>query len=197
MGDYQTLGDMEVPHRNVAGMWESVDTTNDSWAYAWYDEYWKTPQEILRRLIASVGRGGTYMLNIGPRGDGSVPERAARSLRQSGEWIHTYPQVVYATEASPWDHALPWGDITRKGNKLYLSVFDWPRSGKLYLPGLKTKVTSAKLLKGSEGEPLQVETSNGWTIFNIPDVAPEKLVSVIEVDLAGEPQVDPTFGLDP
>uniref|UniRef100_UPI003564765F alpha-L-fucosidase n=1 Tax=Pontiella sp. TaxID=2837462 RepID=UPI003564765F len=197
MGDYQTLGDMEVPHHNVPGMWESVDTTNDSWAYAWYDEYWKTPKEILRRLIASVGRGGTYMLNIGPRGDGSVPDRAARSLRASGEWIRTYPQVVYATDASPWGRALPWGDVTRKGNKLYLSVFEWPRSGKLYLPGLKTELVSARLLKGSGSEPLKVETSNGWTVFHVPAVAPEKLVSVIEVDLAGEPKVDTTFGLDP
>ncbi len=197
LGDYESLGDMEVPHKNVKGMWEAVDTTNDSWAYAWYDEYWKTPKEILRRLIACVGRGGTYMLNIGPRGDGSVPDRAARALRESGEWIHTYPQVVYATDASPWEHALPWGDVTTKGNKLYLSVFEWPRSGKLYLPGLKTKITSAKLLKGSDGTAITFSSSKGWTIFDLPPVAPEKLVSVIEVDLAGAPEVDPTFGLDP
>jgi Alpha-L-fucosidase len=73
LGDYQTLGDMEVSRYNIEGMWESVDATNDSWAYAWYDEYWKSPKEILKRLIACVGRGGTYMLNIGPRGDGSEP----------------------------------------------------------------------------------------------------------------------------
>ncbi len=197
LGDYQSLGDMEVPHKNVAGMWEAVDTTNDSWAYAWYDEYWKTPKEILRRLIACVGRGGTYMLNIGPRGDGSVPERAVRSLRESGEWIRRYPQVVYCTAASPWQHALPWGDATVKENKLYLSVFEWPTSGKLCLPGLKTEITSAKLLKGSEGKALKFTTSNGWTVFEVPQTAPEKLVSVIEVDLSGAPEVDPTFGLDP
>jgi alpha-L-fucosidase len=54
------------------------------------------------------------MLNIGPRGDGTVPERAARSLRKAGEWIRRYPQVVYAADASPWQHALPWGDVTRR-----------------------------------------------------------------------------------
>ncbi len=197
LGDYQTLGDMEVPHRNVEGMWESVDTTNDSWAYAWYDENWKTPKEILHRLIACVARGGTYMLNIGPRGDGSVPERAARSLRESGEWIRRYPQVVYGTDASPWEHALPWGDVTVRGNKLFLSVFKWPASGKLYLPGLKTRIKSANLLNGKQSEPLSYEKSNGWTILEVPPRAPEKLVSVIEVELAGTPKVDPTFGIDP
>src|SRR3546814_5608695 len=29
LGDYATLGDMEVPKKNVAGLWESVDVTND------------------------------------------------------------------------------------------------------------------------------------------------------------------------
>jgi alpha-L-fucosidase len=197
LGDYQTLGDMEVPHRNVKGMWESVDTTNDSWAYAWYDQNWKTPKKILHRLIACVGRGGTYMLNIGPDGKGAVPERAVRSLREAGEWIHRYPQVIYGVDASPWGHAMPWGDVTVKGNRLYLSVFDWPESGKLYLPGLKTGIQSVRLLNGRESEAIAHEVSNGWNIFDLPPCAPDQLVSVIEIDLAGAPEVDPIFGLDP
>jgi alpha-L-fucosidase len=197
LGDYQTLGDMEVPHHNVEGMWESVDTTNDSWAYAWYDQNWKTPKEILRRLIACVGRGGTYMLNVGPNEDGLVPQRAARSLREAGEWIHRYPQVVYGTDASPWQHALPWGDITVKGNHLFLSVFNWPASGKLYLPGLKTGIESAELLNGEQSQPIRHSAVEGWTVLELPTRAPEKMISVIEVKLAGTPDVDPTFGVDP
>lgn len=197
LGDYQTLGDMEVPHSNVEGMWESVDTTNDSWAFAWYDEYWKTPSEILHRLIASVGRGGTYMLNIGPRGDGSVPERAQRSLRAAGEWIRRYPQVVYGADSSPWGHALPWGDVTVQGNKLFLSVFDWPASGKLYLPGLKTRIRSASLLDGDGSESVEHETAGDATVLLLPAKAPDKFVSVIEVELAGAPEADSTWALDP
>jgi alpha-L-fucosidase len=197
LGDYQTLGDMEVPLRNVEGLWESVDTTNDSWAYAWYDENWKTPKEVLHRLIACVARGGTYMLNIGPRGDGSVPERAADALRRSGQWIRRYPQVVYATDASPWQHALPWGDVTVRGNKMFLSVFQWPAAGCLHLPGLNTEIRVARLLRGDQSEAVKFETTHGWTKFHLPAKAPEKLVSVIEVALAGAPQADPVWGIDP
>ncbi|MFG0291353.1 MAG: alpha-L-fucosidase [Rhodopirellula sp. JB044] len=197
LGDYQTLGDMEVPRHNIEGMWESVDTTNDSWAYAWYDEYWKSPREILKRLLACVGRGGTYMLNIGPKGDGTVPQRAARTLRTAGEWIRRYPQVVYAADASPWQHALPWGDVTRRGNTLSLCVFDWPTSGELYLPNLKTEIVSASLLNGSESTPLETSRENDTVVISVPARAPEKLVSVIELKLAGEPEVDPTWAIDP
>ena len=197
LGDYQTLGDMEVPLRRVEGMWESVDTTNDSWAYAWYDNYWKSPKEILHRLLACVGRGGTYMLNIGPRGDGSVPQRAVDSLKAAGDWIKRYPQVVYATGPSPWEHAMPWGDVTSKENDLFLSVFDWPTSGKLYIPGLKTQVTAAQLLNGEDATPIEFATNAGWTELKLPVQAPEKLASVIQLSFATKPQADSTWGVDP
>jgi alpha-L-fucosidase len=197
LGDYQSLGDMEIPHHNVEGLWEAVDTTNDSWGYAWYDENWKSPKRIIKNLVSCVARGGTYMLNIGPRGDGTVPERAADSLRKSGKWFKRYPQVVYGTDGSPWKRTLPWGDATVKDNKIFLSVFDWPTGGNLYLPGLKTKIRKAKLLGGKWGGRLKHEKINGWVKFNIPVKAPDEYVSVIELELAGAPEVDNFWGIDP
>ena len=197
LGDYQSLGDMEVPVSNEPGLWETVDTTNDSWAYAWYDQNWKAPKLILERLIATVARGGTYMLNIGPRGDGSVPQNAANTLRVSGEWIHRYPQVVYGTDASPWQHALPWGDVTVKDKTMFLTVSQWPTNGKLYLPGLKTGIKSAKVLRGAESETIEYQNENGWICFTVPAAAPEKLISVIQLELEAKPEADPCFGIDP
>jgi alpha-L-fucosidase len=197
LGDYETNGDMHIPYENIEGMWETVDTTNDSWAFAWYDEYWKSPKEVLRRLIATVGRGGTYMLNIGPRGDGSIPERAQNVLRAAGAWIQRYPQVVYGAASSPWGHALPWGDVTVQEKTLLLSIFDWPASGKLYLPGLKTPVASAHLCVGDKLESVTFEKENGWLTLNLPPHAPEQLVSVVALELTDTPEADATLGLDP
>ena len=137
------------------------------------------------------------MLNIGPRGDGSVPERAARSLRAVGEWIRRYPQVVYGADASPWGRALPWGDVTVGDNKLFLSVYEWPASGRLYLPGLQTPIASARVLKRGQTERVDHESVDGWTVFQLPLRAPEEFVSVIELELEGEPKVGATWGVDP
>jgi alpha-L-fucosidase len=197
LGDYRTLGDMELPTRNVEGLWEAVDTTNDSWCYAWYDENWKSPAEILERLITCVARGGTYMLNIGPRGDGTIPDRAARSLREAGKWIKRYPQVVYGTEGSPWKHALPWGDATVRQNTIYLSVFQWPAGGSLYLPGLKSDIRKATLLGRTQDQDLKYRAIDSWIRIDIPDRAPEASVSVIELELAAAPQADDCWGIDP
>lgn len=197
LGDYQTLGDMEVPLKKVAGLWESVDTTNDSWAFAWYDENWKGPKEILARLLATNARGGTYMLNVGLKGDGSIP-KAEGHLRKAGAWIARHPQVVYGTEPSPWDRAQPWGDVVARDNVLYLCVFDWPRDGVLRLHGLDTPITQVEILDGVRATPVAAVTTVGtWTTITVPAQRPDPLVSVIRVTCAAKPAVTPGFGLEP
>ncbi len=197
LGDYKTLGDMEVPHVNVEGLWEAVDVTNDSWGNAWYDENWKSPKEILKRLISTVARGGTYMLNIGPDVKGNVPDFAVMSLEASGRWLSAYPQVVYGAGPSPWLHALPWGDVTVNNDQLYLSIYAYPRNGNLYLPGLKNEIISAKLLNAGNKLDLNYSKQNGNLLLDLPLQQPEDFISVIELTIDGAAEVDSTPALDP
>jgi alpha-L-fucosidase len=95
---------------------------------------------------------------------------------------------------------MPWGDVTTKGNSMFLTVFDWPQDGKLYLPGLKKKILSANLLKGTKNEKITFKNEQGWTVFNVPFQPADNPASVIELtfDSALEPEdVDPTLGLSP
>jgi alpha-L-fucosidase len=199
MGDYRTFGDMEVPLENVDGLWEGVDVTNDSWGYAWYDQNWKSPKEILGYLISTVARGGTYMLNVGPDGTGQVPEPAQESLRSAGKWIAGYPQVIYHAKPSPWKHTLPWGDVVVNDGKLYLAVFHWPTTGKLYLSGLQSEIASAKIVapNNKKASRLTFSKEGDWTVFNTPSQAPDKMISVIELTLKNTIQVDTIQSVDP
>lgn len=196
LGDYASKGDMEVPPRNIDGLWETCDTTNDSWSYAWYDQNWKDAREILRRLVATVARGGTYLLNVGPDGKGRIPAQAAKYLEKAGEWIRRHPQTVYAAGPSPWGHAQPWGDVTTKSNTLNLVVFDWPADGRLFLPGLQAGIAGAAIAGGS-GAPVKWTSRGTWTEFQLPAAAPDRPASVIAVQLKGEPKADGTQGLHP
>jgi alpha-L-fucosidase len=199
MGDYASKGDMEVPPRNMEGLWETCDTNNDSWAFAWYDNNFKSPKEILHRLVATVGRGGSYLFNVGPDSKGNIPVIGQKFLREAGAWIKKYPQVIYNAGPSPWGHALPWGDVTTNGNSMYLSVFEWPQSGKLYLPGLTSDIKSAVLL-GSESKEVSFSKQNGWTVFDLPHAPADAPASVIEVNLesaATTAEVDGSLGIYP
>lgn len=199
LGDYETLGDMEVPPTNINGLWESVDVTNDCWGYAWYDRNWKSPHTIIQNLVSTIARGGTYMLNVGPDGKGNIPDETQRALLTAGKWIARYPEAVYGAAPSPWTHALPWGDVVKQGNKLYLCLLQWPESGKLHLPGLQTRIKKACILTGRKEKRLRYEqTPGGWTLIRIPFEKTDPLVPVIKLEMeSDETKVDPVQGLDP
>lgn len=197
LGDYVSLGDMNIPVENVKGLWETVDVTNDSWGYAWYDQNWKSPKRILKSVLSTVARGGTYMLNVGPKPDGSIPLEAQTALRASGEWIKRYPQTIYKTGSSPWGRKLPWGDVTVSGSKLNLLVYDWPLDGEIFLPGLKNEIKTADLWVDGKRQKVETRKLGNWTKVTVPAKRPEKLVSVIEIEVEGLLEVDRSLSIDP
>lgn len=180
-GDYSSLGDMQIPSKNINGYWETCDTHNDSWGFASWDKNFKGPQEILERLISTVSRGGTYLFNIGPDGEGKIPEFSVEFLTEAGKWIKKYPELIYKAGSSPWQHALAWGDATTQKNKIYLSVFDWPQDGKLYLPGISGGIDIIRGISGDKAVELNFEYKNNWMILDVPYKALDEKISVIEV----------------
>jgi alpha-L-fucosidase len=197
MGDYSSNGDMEVPPRNIEGLWETCDTTNDSWSYVWYDENWKSPKEILNRLVSTVARGGTYLLNVGPDAMGRVPAEVAGHLRSAGEWIRANPEVIYGADPSPWGRALPWGDVTVQDNSLNLVVFDWPKDRRLYLPGLETEIESAAVKTERGFEKIGFTQRGSWTQLSLPGQSTDHPASIIRIKLVGPIVVDTTHGIHP
>ena len=118
--------------------WETCMTLNTTWGYSEHDHAWKSDETLIRNLIDIASKGGNYLLNIGPKGDGSVPEESVKSMQAIGAWMKVNGESIYATAASPFEK-LAWGRCTQKklpdGNtRLYLHVFDWPKDGKLVVP---------------------------------------------------------------
>src|SRR5580693_3913066 len=83
-------GDFSTPEQSIEatkGDWESCMTLNDSWGYTAADDNWKTPQRVVRNLVECAQGGGNYLLNIGPKPDGSIPEPSVRILSAVGKWV--------------------------------------------------------------------------------------------------------------
>ena len=139
------------------------------------------------------------MLNIGPRGDGSVTEPVKIALTTSGKWIKEHPEVIYGAKASPWKHALPWGDVTvTPDGTMNLCVFDWPENGKLSLPGMLSGIKSAKVVYDGKEVDAGVKKEEGnWVTLELPCQRPNTLVSVIKLEPEKNWIVDSAQAVDP
>ena len=187
-------GDTETPEQFVPATgfpgrnWETCMTMNDTWGYKSKDNNWKSTKVILQTLIDIVSKGGNYLLNVGPTSEGLVPQPSIERLAEVGKWMKINGEAIYGTTASPFSY-LPWGRCTQKGNKLYLHVFDWPKDGKIALPVLN-KISRAYLLSDPK-KTLKVEKSKSKNTITLVGNAPDKIASVVVVELDSAPEVLP------
>jgi alpha-L-fucosidase len=185
-GDFITP-EQHIPDTGMPGVdWETCMTMNTTWGYSEHDRAWKSDETLIRNLVDIASKGGNYLLNIGPKGDGSVPEESVRSMHAIGAWLKVNGDSIYGTRASLFSH-LPWGRTTTKGRTIYLHVFDWPADGTLTVPGLTTRAARARLLAG--GATLQATTTDAGLMLTLPASAPDPIVSVVAVELEGSPVI--------
>lgn len=125
LGDYITTQDNRLPAYPIQKAWEMPATLNSSWAYKHFDHDWLPPETVLQKLLHIVARGGNYLLNIGPRGDGSIPEESVRILDAIGLWLKTGGESIYGTHAiDPYVYEAPDLRFTHKDYELFVHVLD-------------------------------------------------------------------------
>ncbi|WP_082026686.1 alpha-L-fucosidase [Flammeovirga sp. OC4] len=100
LGDFNIPGDNKIPNPEDMGgkHWETVGTFNNSWGYKEYDKDFKSPYELIYWITAIASRGGNYMLNIGPKGDGSIPAESVNNLKEIGKWMSVNGKAIYGTK---------------------------------------------------------------------------------------------------
>ena len=151
LGDYATMGDNFIPRLPYPGMWEVPATLNDTWGYNQYDTNWKNPEDILRLLIKIISRGGNYLLNVGPRGDGSIPEESIKILDRAGQYVSENAEAIFDTERLPmYPYEAEGIEFTGRSHRLYVHVLK-PRP-RVDLLNIANKVKGAYLV--STGQPL-------------------------------------------
>ena len=185
LGDY-AVQEQKIPEQGDPKPWETCMTLNGHWGYNKTDQNWKSTEKLVRSLIDVASKGGNFLLNVGPTGEGLIPASSEERLQAVGQWLKVNGPAIYGTSATSLKQP-PWGRLTKKtssGNTtLYVHIFDWPKDGKLVVSGLTNKCTSATLLVGDQ--KLSASTENGGLVIKIPQSTPDPTSATIALTLTG------------
>ncbi|HVU33953.1 MAG TPA: alpha-L-fucosidase [Opitutaceae bacterium] len=210
-GDYQSTGDNAIPPSAKAGDWEVPATINHTWGYRQDDTDWKSPGEILFKLVDIVSKGGNYLLNVGPTSMGVIPQESQDNLRTVGRWLKVNGEAVYGAGRSPFGEE--YGDYAahlkdRSGKPVFLARDDWrctTKPGKLYftvfhisrapkgegagfvLPSFKNAIKGAYMLDDPDHKPLKVATApDGSRWIGVSNFINNSMGEVVVVDIDGD-----------
>ncbi|MES2997479.1 MAG: alpha-L-fucosidase [Verrucomicrobiota bacterium] len=175
-GDFGTA-EQHVPATGLGkdADWEACMTLNTTWGYSKYDNAWKSPRKLIRNLVDIASKGGNYLLNIGPKADGSLTPETVSSFQAIGNWMEKNSDAIRGTTAADFKLEGVDGRITTKGKTHFLILFERPSSGAIKLP---IAVKSAKL----DGSSLNVKTEGTSSTIELPATLPDPDATVIRLD---------------
>ena len=188
-------GDFGTPEQHLTAPspwrpWEACVTLNNHWGYHAADRDWKRPVEVINMLLTTGAGHGNLLLNIGPRGDGTIPEESVRIVRTVGQWLREggreaitdcdpfkfSPTLPQPGDRGDWD---PHGRMTVSGNNLFY-ILEYCPGDMLTLGGFQGRVLKASACAGTvdldfcqDGEILRVK---------LPEILRSKTAPVIKLE---------------
>lgn len=205
-GDYATP-EQHLTMPNPWRPWEACVTLNGSWGFNRADHNWKPPREVITMLAKCASGQGNLLLNIGPQGDGTVPQPTLDILKETGDWLSRNRDAICDTEKFTFtlreqhdpdslaqrpasDYRSDWnylGPFTAKGNSLHQLVMRWPGS-EITIGGLQVKAKGVSFLDGG-AEIDFVQDGTRLMLKNLPEEAPDSRCTVIKIECDARPSV--------
>lgn len=200
-------GDFATPEQHLTAPdpwrpWEACMTLNDNWGFHAGDHNWKSPIDVIKSLVRVAQGKGNLLLNIGPRGDGSIPEESVHILRTVGNWLRTNAECLTDTDLwtiDPYgkgDHRGDWikhGYFTASGNTLYLIATCLPK-GQIIFSGLAARIEEVQQLGSG---PLKFSQDEDKVSIQEPirDQQPGNLPPVLRIRCDRPPSIYKTGGM--
>jgi alpha-L-fucosidase len=159
----------------VVAKWESsrgLDPFSYGYNRATPDSAYMTAEEVVHSLVDIVSKNGNFLLDIGPRADGTIPEIMQSRLRETGLWLKTNGEAIYDT--TYWSRMAQLGDdlrfTVRPDEAFYIHC--------LAAPGPKLTVEAPvpirpgdKVTMLGHDRPLTWKVTGGALVIDVPAAA--------------------------
>ncbi|EDM34708.1 probable glycosyl hydrolase [Pedobacter sp. BAL39] len=123
-----TRGAIKTPEQTLPGTkitqpWLSPITMGTAWQFQPTNDRYKSGSQLIDLLIEARAKGGSLLLNVGPKANGALPEEQENRLREMAGWYFINHEAmddvrswVVSKEGNIW--------FTRKDNILFAIVMD-------------------------------------------------------------------------
>jgi alpha-L-fucosidase len=149
-----------------------------------------TVSDFVRHLIDTAAKGENALPNGLTNTKLVFPSDQQPRINELRQWMRTNDQSLFGTTAGRF-RDLPFGRSTTGDKCIYLHIYDWPKDGRLTLPGLMTTPAGAVFL-GEPNCPIGITCDATDVILAVPDTAPDSLMTVIKLEFDKTPEI--TYG---
>jgi alpha-L-fucosidase len=168
--NYQTP-EQKIPDTQLSHPWESCMTLGGAWGFVPKDQY-KPAGEVVHKLVEIVAKGGSLLLGIGPRPDGTLPEEVITRLNDIGKWTSVNGKAIYNTRITKNYHSGQTWFTQSKDGKTRYAIYCSKEGEKLpkeisWTGNLPKKGTSISLI--SNGKKLKWKESDGAIKLSLPE----------------------------
>lgn len=145
-------GDYGTPERDMHGDNARVysrrteacqSVGRESWCYRPNEDYY-SDRHLIRSIDSALAKGGNYLLNVGPKPDGTLPAEAVAILERIGTWYKSVKESFVAPASDRTDNT----DVllTAEGNTVYVHLVDQPLMQRVLLRPMTNMPHKATLL---------------------------------------------------
>ncbi|MFI5878817.1 alpha-L-fucosidase [Streptomyces sp. NPDC051554] len=159
----------------VVAKWESsrgLDPFSYGYNRATPDDGYMTAEEVVHNLVDIVSKNGNFLLDIGPRADGTIPEIMQTRLRETGRWLRVNGEAIYDT--TYWSRMAQLGDdlrfTVRPDEAFYIHSLAKP-SARLTVEAPIPIRSGDKVTMLGHDRPLTWTLSNGALVIDVPEAA--------------------------
>lgn len=168
--------------------WESGTTIKPQWAWSASAPY--PLKDLLSLMTVVVGSGGNYLLNVGPKPDGTIDAPEINRLREIRAWLDDFGEAIYNVRGGPYtvkntrepprEGLQDWGASTHRDSTVYLFIRNWQGKAAMAFPALNRNLRRAVFLTNSG----QVRQEGGRLTVTVTDTV-QPVATLIRLDLDG------------